>query len=386
MTSAGAEFDLDAPRAGLDRRLRAALGEFMWVGGATLLLFPLSWWLRAAWGVDDAVLAAGFVTFHAAYVINDPHFSVTYLLFYRGVKARLLSRDFSSAQRARYWLAGVVAPLGLVAWAVVALGARSAQTLGWLIQLMFLLVGWHYIKQGYGVLSVLAARRGTPLDGTERKWFLLHGYAAWAYAWANPVMPAGMFEEKGVVYSAIAHPRWFELSAGALLAASGGALVYTLASKWRRSRRFPPLAALAGFLITLWSWTIYSAFDPVVQYFIPALHSVQYFYFVRLLRGNEARAHEGPPHFGPSARARLGALTISALALGWFLFRAAPSLLDELVAPRAGAANMLGATPFFAAFFVVVNIHHYLMDAVIWRRENPDMRYLRAAAPERAPE
>jgi hypothetical protein len=29
-----------------------------------------------------------------------------------------------------------------------------------------------------------------------------------------------------------------------------------------------------------------------------------------------------------------------------------------------------------AAFFVVVSIHHYFMDAVIWRRENPETRYL----------
>jgi hypothetical protein len=42
-------------------------------------------------------------------------------------------------------------------------------------------------------------------------------------------------------------------------------------------------------------------------------------------------------------------------------------------------------TPFFAAFFVVVNLHHYLMDTVIWRRDNPEMRYLRADAPPGSP-
>ena len=38
----------------------------------------------------------------------------------------------------------------------------------------------------------------------------------------------------------------------------------------------------------------------------------------------------------------------------------------------------LGETPYFAAIFVIVSIHHYFMDNVIWRRENPDTRYLRA--------
>ena len=37
----------------------------------------------------------------------------------------------------------------------------------------------------------------------------------------------------------------------------------------------------------------------------------------------------------------------------------------------------LGATPYFAAFFAFVNIHHYFMDHVIWRRENPETRHLR---------
>ena len=32
---------------------------------------------------------------------------------------------------------------------------------------------------------------------------------------------------------------------------------------------------------------------------------------------------------------------------------------------------------YFAAIFLFVNIHHYFMDHVVWRRENPDTRYLR---------
>jgi hypothetical protein len=63
------------------------------------------------------------------------------------------------------------------------------------------------------------------------------------------------------------------------------------------------------------------------------------------------------------------------------LFRGVPTALDELLIPRGSGirSSLLGATPFFAAFFVVVNIHHYFMDAVIWRRQNPDMRHLRAS-------
>ena len=134
--------------------------EFMLVGGATLVLFPLLWLLRKVVGTDTSEYAIGFLTFYGAYVINDPHFTVTYFLFYKDVRKRAFSSEFSRAHRARYLLAGVIVPAALVVWALVALTLHSAPALGWMIQLMFLLVGWHYVKQGFGVMTVLSARRG----------------------------------------------------------------------------------------------------------------------------------------------------------------------------------------------------------------------------------
>src|SRR5690242_7184533 len=83
------------PSQGAD--LRRRLAEFMVVGGATLVLFPLSWLARRTFGLDDAEYAFGFATFYAAFVINDPHFSVTYLLFYKDVKERTLGASYSLA-------------------------------------------------------------------------------------------------------------------------------------------------------------------------------------------------------------------------------------------------------------------------------------------------
>jgi hypothetical protein len=363
---------------------RARFVEFLLVGGATLFLYPLAWLLRRAVGLDDAELAVGFLTFYGAHVVNDPHFSVTYLLFYKDAKARAFSPARPRAQRLRYLAAGLFAPVALVSWAILALARHDAAALGGMIQLMFLLVGWHYVKQGFGVLATLSARRGVRVLPAERAALLAHCYAGWAYAWASPAVPAGEFEEKGVVYRALAHPRWLELATGGVLAASTLALVVVLAVTWRRERRALPLAPLAGLLISVWSWTIYSSVDPLLRYVIPALHSIQYLYFVGLMRRNEAREAEGPPAFGRPVAVRLGFLAAAALALGWLLFHGAPAYFDGMLVarPARGAEpDALGVTPFFAAFFVVVNLHHYLMDTVIWRRDNPEMRYLRADAP-----
>jgi hypothetical protein len=366
----------DAPARAVKGR---AIVELLLVGGATPVLFALSWVMRRALGADAAELAVGFTMFHAALLINDPHFAVTYLLFYKDARARLLGDGVPRAQRARYAVAGVVVPIALVAWAVLALRARSASALGWMIQLMFLLVGWHYAKQAFGVVTVLSARRGVTFAPRERKTLLAHCFAAWAFAWANPTAPAMEVEEKGVVYTTLAHPRWLEVGTGAVLAVSTVALLVVLARRWRRDPRGAPYGPLFAFLVTIWSWTIFTSLDPLVTYMIPALHSVQYLYFVWLMRSNEARAHEGPPSFGRPVAVRVGALAVSAVALGWVLLHGAPSFFDAALVPRGlgGPLHPLGETPVFAAIFVVVNVHHYFMDHVIWRRENPDTRYLR---------
>ncbi|HTQ03461.1 MAG TPA: hypothetical protein VMI54_06375 [Polyangiaceae bacterium] len=356
------------------------LVEFLLVGGLTLVLFPLAWLAERSLGVDAAELAVGFTAFHAAFVINDPHFSVTYLLFYRNARERAFGRAFAPLQRARYVFAGVVAPLALVAWTVLAIADGSARSLGSLMELMFALVGWHYVKQGFGVLLVLAGRRGVRYGAAERRVLLFHAFAGWAFAWANPSGPSREVEEKGVVYTALAHPRWLELVTGGAFAVSTLLLAAMLVVKARREGRAPPLAPLVGFLASIWLWSIFSSVDPLMLYVVPALHSLQYLYFVWLLRRNEAREAEAPPRFGRPTRERLITLAAAAVALGAVQFHLAPALFDgaRLLVPHRLPLVLadLGPTPWFAGIYAVINIHHYLMDTVIWRRENPDTRYL----------
>lgn len=354
------------------------IGEFLLTGGVSLLVLPLCWLLQRGLGLDDSELLVGFLTFHAAHVINDPHFAVTYLLFYRDVKARLFGEQQPRAQRVRYWFAGVVAPALLLTWAITALWTQSARSLGAFTQLMFLLVGWHYVKQGFGVLTVLSARRGVAYGLAERRVVLAHCFAGWAYAWSSPFDPGRSVEEKGVVYSTLAHPLWLEPVTRWAFFLSVLPLAFVLARKWRQDRSLQ-WSPLVGLLCSVWLWTVYSGLDPLFMYLIPALHSLQYLYFVWLLKRGQASAHEGPPDFGRPVAVVLGAWAASAVGLGLVLFHLLPSALDAaLVDERAARLSDLGATPYFAALFTFVNLHHYFMDFVLWRRENPETRYLRA--------
>jgi hypothetical protein len=362
--------------ASLESAPRGAQGELWVTGGASFVLLPLCWLLQRGLGLDSAELAVGFTTFYAAHVINDPHFAVTYLLFYRDVRSRLWSREQRRGQRLRYALAGFVAPLTLLAWAITALVMQSARSLGWMTQLMFLLVGWHYVKQGFGVVTVLSARRGTSYGLAERRALLAHAFAGWAYAWASPFDPGRTVEEKGVIFTTLSHPGWALPLTRVAFFASVAPLALLLWRKWRREGA-PPLAPLVGFLASVWLWTVYSGVDPLFIYLIPALHSLQYLYFVWLMKRNQARAHEGPPTFGRPVVVVLVAWSVSSILLGALLFHLLPSALDAaLVDRRAARFSDLGATPYFAALFTVVNLHHYCMDAVLWRRDNAETRYL----------
>ena len=87
--------------AGLERARAPArvgsLAELLLVGGLTPLFFLLSGWLRRTFGLDGPEYAFGFATFYAAFVVNDPHFTVTYCLFYR----KLGERDCARRPRTR---------------------------------------------------------------------------------------------------------------------------------------------------------------------------------------------------------------------------------------------------------------------------------------------
>lgn len=366
---------VDTPRPA--RRTNGLL-EFAVVGGLTPFLYPLSWILRNVFGLDSTEYIVSFAMFAAAFVINDPHFAVTYFIFYKDARSRAFGNGFTGWQQIRYLLAGFVIPIVLVTWGITALVFRSASSLGVMIQLMFFLVGWHYVKQGFGVFSVLSARRGVRFDKAERWAILGHCYAGWAYAWASPRDIGHAAEEKGIWYVTFSQPRGLEQVTAVLFFATIVPMVWALGSKWKREGRLPIATPLVALLCSVWPWLIYSNIDPLLIYVIPALHSIQYLYIVWLLEGNKARELEGPPHFQRSATSRLLGLALVSLGLGWFFFHIGPTIFDSLIGSRLATKEYdpIGATPCFAALFAFVNIHHYCMDAVIWRRENPETRYL----------
>ena len=138
--------------------LRRRLVELLLAGAMTPLLYPLSWLLRRAIGLDDAELGVGFTFFWLAWVINDPHFTVTYLLFYEDARARAFGPAFSGWQRARWWIAGVVVPALLGAWGVFINATRRSIGIAGALLIMALSGCVTWVLMDFGVVSASSSR------------------------------------------------------------------------------------------------------------------------------------------------------------------------------------------------------------------------------------
>jgi len=80
--------------------------------------------------------------------------SPLYQMFYRNFRTKAFGGSYPRALRLRYVLAGIVVPAALIAFLAAGALSRSPRVLAYGANLMFFLVGWHYVKQGYGILIV----------------------------------------------------------------------------------------------------------------------------------------------------------------------------------------------------------------------------------------
>ena len=68
---------------------------------------------------------------------------------------------------------------------------------------------------------------------------------------------------------------------------------------------------------------------------------------------------------------RFAKFVVGGMVLGWIGFVALPILFDVSLTPDQ---TMWGPSVFVFIFVMWINIHHYFIDNVIWRRDNEDVR------------
>ncbi len=346
------------------RFLLGRLTDAMMIGGASLLLFSLSYLFVEK---NASVNQIAWVAFYAAFLINNPHFMASYVLLYWDKRHELLKNK-------RFLWAAVIAPGLVLAYMAYYIRIADAERLSYAVNLMYFTVGWHYIKQIYGTMVVTSARAEYYFNSTET--WILKGtlYPLWFMSFANSNQSIQSLLHYGISYKTFALPTWTVNASYTLMAVSLLVLVAVLSRKWLLQGKIPPLSTVLS-LSVIYIWYLPQLYHAIFWYTIPFFHSLQYMLFVTALKKNQytskASAFPDPIQNRLSfAKNFLGFFALIGV-LAYLTFNFIPESLDKIIPYDH---SVFGPQLYAFCFITFINIHHYFIDNVIWRRDNPDLK------------
>lgn len=243
--------------------------------------------------------------------------------------------------------------------------------MGLCVNLMGALVGWHYVKQGFGMAMTDAALKRSFWTARARQALLWNAYACWAYAWVHFNVGDAGGNFWGIFNAKAALPEWALLIAKGTVAVSSVWLLSCVLANfkvWRSSGREVsgmPWVGLSAYLISVYLWTAFATINSTYLYVIPFFHSLQYLAVVWRYKVNEySAAGRG------KVRQRLLRFSLVMCFLGALGFWGAPALMElwanGKLPPWTGGVSIA-----VAVAWLFINVHHYFIDTVLWRRGNP---------------
>lgn len=350
-------------------RIRALISpqaDFWLLGGASLLSFFL--YLTVLPYVDrEFRLALPAIIITLSFVMSYPHFAYSYLLFYRGFTGRLFGADTEFFSRIRHAVAGIVVPAALAAYFVVTFFERDTSMVGAAYFVMLLTVGWHYVKQGYGVLITLSLYKGVFYSTWEKRVLWINAYAVWLWSWAaaNNALAAQMAEKNYPpgLYPSIPLPDWFVTYGGVFACITTLAAAAVVLAPWLEGEKKISVNGLVGYVSAIYMWVLMPRIDMMFYAIVPLFHGLQYLPFVYKFKREEFRKIAGPRG--------LAAFSLLGLFAGAVLMEFFPKALDK----NFGITGLSYDPKFYLTSFIVfINVHHYFIDAAFWRRDNKDVQ------------
>ena len=141
-----------------------------------------------------------------------------------------------------------------------------------------------------------------------------------------------------------------------------------------------PWTGLVAYLASIYVWLLPYSFDPVYFYFIPMFHSLQYLPVVwrfELNRSQGIQGHRmsyGLRRFLPwmsQAQAHLILFIAIGCIAGYAMFWLVPQFFDRVIPYHH---ETFSTTLFMFTSWIFINVHHYFLDNVMWRRENKSVQ------------
>src|SRR5258706_8737370 len=219
-----------APRSGY---LFGPVFDFFALGGGSLIVCGLIA-LALPKGIPNLQLAVLITVLMT--LINQPHFAHSYQIFYRGFREKAFGDSYARDLRVRYIFAGLLVPALLIAGLAFGVVSGSARVLSCGANLMFFLVGWHYVKQGYGILIVDSVQKRIMFSDHAKSILRLNGYACWMVAWLglNHALSTGTWY-LGLTYFSLPIPTPFYVASIAVATLPTPPRLIVLFQRWRET-------------------------------------------------------------------------------------------------------------------------------------------------------
>ncbi len=352
------------------RALYTPVVDFLLLGGATIFILPVAALIPESYGPRILVFL-----FWLSFLINQPHFMHSYQIFYRDFYNKLSGTGYARQLRMRYAFAGIVVPMIILVVFAVAYISGSSSLLAFCAYSVAFFVGWHYVKQGYGILIVDTVLNRSFFNEPEKKILRVNAYACWIYFFLlmNNLMRERDYNGFRFNLFNVPLPVVYVATAVMMITTLLAAKSFYDATRRNRGRPFP-INGTTAYVVSIYVWlSIYFTSTAAAFTVIPALHSLQYLAVV--WRYEKNRNESLALASGASAPADLAVkkflrFTTAGIVLGVIVFVAVPFSLDAQILYDKG---VYGARYFTFMFYVFINIHHYFLDNVMWRKDNPDV-------------
>lgn len=316
-------------------------------------------WLVVTLGLGGS---AGNLTGSVSWIfllVTAMYFGASYHLAYAGGRSALRRNPIALV------VAPVLLILASVVVAVIAMqrsGDAAIPILRLMLISVFTLTGWHYVKQSFGVAMLTIRSRGLSISRPEVLALRYSLYPVWLYQVMNIYGESrsstyrGFDVSVGVVPVAAEHLiQWIAI--GSALAA--GAVIVSLAL---RLGGLPPAGLWATYLAAA-LWFVFSPDYVSAGIVLGGVHGLQYLACAH--RAEVDRAVEG----GEERLMYWWACVFGGAAAGGILIG---NFLPGIIEASKFDVTLPGM--YGSLLFVILNLHHYAIDATIWRSGGEHLR------------
>ncbi len=318
--------------------------DWLVAGGLSLIVYAII----SIFDINLISYGIAFTAFTLAQFINNPHFIASYGLLYVDERKRLFSNIY-------YIFVSSVVPILLIGLFVYAVTTKQPEIIGLMVNLMFFMVGLHYIRQIYGIGLISLGKMKIFLPQHLKTILNYSLFPTWFISYLNGNSAVYVNNFYGITYSSFGLPTILRDVNTLLFYASIFVWIGIVAYIVYTHKKWPITLIIVLASISLWHFPDFYNYG--FSYLIPLFHSLQYLLIVAAVKRSQIGEEQ------KYIKYLVYMCTIGIVA--YLVFRFIPEHLDKIMTYDR---QMFGNTLYLAMFLMFINIHHYFIDALIWRK------------------